>query len=72
MTLTEFLRLLDERGERYRLNRVRDATMIEIATPGSRWEIEFMDHGGVEIERFVSDGTIAGSEAIPELLSQLD
>jgi hypothetical protein len=51
---------------------VRDATMVEIATPGSRWEVEFMDDGRVEIERFVSDGTIAGSDAIPELLSELD
>ena len=46
--------------------------MVEIATPGGRWEVEFMDDGGVEIERFVSDGTIAGSEAISDLLSELD
>lgn len=72
MILTEFLQLLDERREHYRLNRVRDAIMVEIATPGSRWEVEFMDDGDVEIERFVSDGTIAGSEAISELLSELD
>jgi hypothetical protein len=26
---------------------------------GERWEIEFMEHGGIEIERFTSSGDIA-------------
>jgi hypothetical protein len=72
MTLVEFLAALDERRAPYRLNRVRDAIMVEIATPGQRWEVEFMDDGGVEIEVFASDGTIADANAISELLSALD
>ncbi len=72
MTFVEFLAVLDERRASYRLNRVRDAIMVEIATPGRRWEVEFMDDGGVEIERFESDGTIADSNAITELLAALD
>ena len=31
--------------------------MVEVAVPGQRWEIEFMDDGTVEIEKFISDGT---------------
>jgi hypothetical protein len=72
MTIVEFLSALDHRRAPYRLNRVRDAIMVEVATPGWRWEIEFMDDGGVEVERFASDGTIRDATAIPELLSELD
>lgn len=30
--------------------------MVEVTVPGQRWEIEFMDNGSVEIEKFISDG----------------
>ena len=46
--------------------------MVVIATPGDRWEVEFMDAGGIEIERFHSDGTIVGEEGIGSLLAALD
>jgi len=71
MTLVEFLDALDQRRAAFRLNRVRDAILVEIATPGRRWEVEFMDGGGVEVERFDSDGTIADASAISKLLSEL-
>lgn len=32
--------------------------MIEVAIPGQRWEIEFMENGTIEIEKFISDGKI--------------
>ncbi len=33
-----------------------DAVTVEIATPGQRWEIQFMTNGEIEVEKFVSDG----------------
>jgi hypothetical protein len=32
--------------------------MVEIAVPGQRWEVEFMDDGSIEIEKFISSGQI--------------
>ena len=52
MELTSFLRQLDERRASYRIDRWRDATMLNVFVPGEHWEIEFMDAGGVEVERF--------------------
>lgn len=72
MNLLLFLKTLDERRVPYRLDRRRDALMVVVATPGSRWEVEFMDGGGVEIERFKSDGTIFDDAVIAELLSDLE
>ena len=28
--------------------------MIEVAVPGQRWEIEFMEDGTIDIEKFIS------------------
>ena len=71
MTLSQFLELLDKRRIAYRLDRVRAAVMVVIATPGDRWEVEFMDAGGIEIERFQSDGTILDEDGIGSLLAAL-
>jgi len=30
--------------------------MIEVTVPGQRWEIEFLEDGTVDIEKFISDG----------------
>jgi hypothetical protein len=41
----------------HRLDQYRDdAIMVEVAVPGERWEIEFLDDGTVEAEVFRSDG----------------
>jgi hypothetical protein len=42
--------------------------MVEVALPGWRWEVEFMAHGSVEIERYQSVGGVADQ---PELLEEL-
>ena len=55
----------------YRLDQHRDdAIMVEVAVPGERWEIEFLDDGTVEAEVFVSDGTIRDSHALDDLLTR--
>ena len=43
--------------------------MILVNVPGAYWEIEFLEDGGVDVERFRSDGTISGQEAIEELFT---
>ena len=72
MKLADFLQLLDDRKIPYRLDRARDSVMIHVATPGSRWEVEFMDSGSVEIERFDSDGSIYDETSLPVLLAEFD
>lgn len=55
--LHDFLNKLEERKIYYKLNKVRsESIMVEIAVPGQRWEVEFMDDGSIEIEKFMSDG----------------
>lgn len=54
--LINFLNQLEKNKIFYKLNKVRDeAIMVEIAVPGQRWEVEFMEDGTVEIEKFISD-----------------
>ena len=62
-----FLQKLEDAGIWYRLEHFRDSLTIETAVPGERWEIEFFDDGGVEIERFVSTGKIEGPERLASL-----
>ena len=44
--------------------------MVLVTLPGERWEIEFCSDGTVEVERFVSNGEIAGAEAFQELFAR--
>jgi hypothetical protein len=71
--LLAFLKQLDECRIAYSLKQVReDALMIEVATPGERWEIEFVDNGDdvqIEIERFRSTGNIEDESVLPELFA---
>ncbi|MDQ0176281.1 hypothetical protein [Bacillus chungangensis] len=54
--LINFLNQLESSHIFYKLNKVRnEAIMVEIAVPGQRWEVEFMEDGTVEIEKFISD-----------------
>ncbi len=39
--LIGFLERLEEKKIYYKLNKVRDAIMVEVAIPGERWEVEF-------------------------------
>ena len=57
--LLRFLNMLEEKKIYYQLNKVRDeAIMVEIAVPGQHWEVEFMEDGSIEIEKFISPGKI--------------
>lgn len=55
--LLHFLNQLEQNKIFYKLDKVRDAAvMVEIALPGQRWEVEFMEDDTIEIEKFISDG----------------
>ncbi|PIC57327.1 hypothetical protein CSV80_10100 [Sporosarcina sp. P12(2017)] len=59
--LNDFLNELEERKIFYNLSKVRsEAIMVEV--PGQRWEVEFMDDGSIEIEKFISDGGVLYDE----------
>jgi hypothetical protein len=49
--------------------------MVQVATPGKRWELEFMDEDWpelVQVEQFKSDGVIGAAEAVEILLRELE
>lgn len=53
--LNKFLNILKDNKIFYRLSKIRhESIMVEVAVPGQRWEIEFMDNGTVEIEKFLA------------------
>ncbi|NRF96276.1 hypothetical protein HQN89_36530 [Paenibacillus frigoriresistens] len=55
--LISFLNKLEDKHIFYKLSKIRnEAILVEVAVPGQRWEIEFMDDGTVEVEKFISDG----------------
>lgn len=69
--LLSFLSNLEDKKIAYSLNHIRDeAVMVELAVPGERWEIEFLSDGSVEVERFVSTGSLCGEEALSELFEK--
>lgn len=65
--LLEFLEKLDEYKIYYKLNKVRESIMIEIAVPGQRWEVEFLSDGDIQIEKFISEGVIYGETELDYL-----
>lgn len=69
--LIAFLSNLEQKGINYTLDHNRDqAIMVIVAVPGDRWEIEFLDNGSVEIERFTSNGEICGEEVLSDLFAR--
>lgn len=56
--LMTFLEELEDRDIYYKLNKIRDAVLVEVVVPGERWEVEFFRDGSVVIEKFVSDGIL--------------
>ncbi len=68
--LIEFLDLLDDKRIYYRLNRIRDSIMIEIAVPGQRWEVEFMVDGSVVVEKFISSGQLFNEDELSVLFRE--
>lgn len=70
--LIDFLEKLEEKKIYYKLNKVRDAIMVEVAVPGERWEIEFFANGNIEVEKFVGNGEILDADEIEKLFTDFD
>jgi hypothetical protein len=69
--LTAFLERLDEARIPYTLHHSRDnAVMVCAFAPGEYWEIEFMDDGEIDIERYVSNGKIDDESVLEELFAK--
>jgi hypothetical protein len=65
-----FLNKLEENNIFYKLNKIREeAIMVEVVVPGQRWEMEFMEDGTVEIEKFISDGSYYDAKELLALFS---
>ena len=65
--LIDFLDKLESNKIYYKLNKVREGIMVEVAVPGERWEVEFFSEGDVQIEKFISEGEIFNATEIDVL-----
>lgn len=70
--LIDFLDKLEEKKIYYKLNKVRDAIMVEIAIPGERWEVEFFADDSVEVEKFISNEEILDEKELEQLFIDCD
>jgi hypothetical protein len=66
--LLTLLQRLDKAKISYQLRHSRsDAIMVVAFAPGQYWEIEFLQDGDIDIERFRSDGEIDDESVLQEL-----
>ena len=66
-----FLHRLDAAKIHYILGHYRDdAVSVKIAVPGERWEVDFLDDGSVDVERFASNGEIYDESMLDELFAK--
>ena len=63
----DFLDALEERQIYYTLTKVSENILVVIAVPGQRWEVEFLKDGGIQVEKFISEGCILDESALQEL-----
>ena len=65
-----FLRRLEKAKIAYQLRHSReDAIMVRINVPGERWEVEFLEDGDIDVERFRSNGKIYDESMLAELFA---
>ncbi|MEI6232275.1 MAG: hypothetical protein WCT04_04445 [Planctomycetota bacterium] len=68
--LTDFLQRLKDAKIFHSFDRYRDdAISVRIVVPGQRWEVDFLDDGSVDVERFISNGELHGDEVFAELFN---
>jgi len=69
--LLNFLRDLKRAKIHFELAHYRDdAVSVQVAVPGERWEVDFLEDGDVDVERFVSNGHIDDESAFAELFAK--
>jgi hypothetical protein len=68
--LLAFLERLDQARVPYQMRHSReDALMVIAFAPGQYWEIEFLEDGDIDIERYRSDGRIDDDSILEELFA---
>jgi hypothetical protein len=66
--LLTFLERLDDAQIPYWMDHSRDdAVMVTASAPGEYWEIEFLENGEIEIERYRSNGAIYDASTLEEI-----
>ena len=69
--LLAFLNRLEEAKIFFALKRNRyDAVSVEIRVPGEYWEVDFLNDGSVDVERFKSDGEVDEESVLEELFAE--
>ena len=69
--LLAFLERLDQEKISYTLEHSRDdAIMVSVVTPGEYWEVEFLKDGGIDVERYVSNGEIYDESILTEFFAK--
>ena len=68
--LLAFLERLEQVKVAYTLRHSReDALMVVAYAPGEYWEIDFLQSGEIEIERYRSDGHIADASVLEQIFA---
>jgi hypothetical protein len=71
LRLAIFLGRLRKTSIHFTVTMVRKgAIMVEISVPGERWEVEFLEDGAVDVERFVSTGKLQDDSVLDELFAR--
>ncbi len=68
--LVSFLEELEEKDIYYKLNKIRDAILVEVVIPGERWEVEFFQDDSIVVEKFVSDGILYDEKELEVLFRE--
>ncbi|WP_207652730.1 hypothetical protein [Desulfosporosinus sp. FKA] len=69
--MNNFLNDLKENKIHFRLNKIRSESItVEVAVPRQRWEIDFMEDGTINVEKFFSDGTIYADDELKLLFNE--
>ncbi len=70
-TLQSIFGTLEEAAIDFTVARNRDdAVSIHAVVPGERWEIDVLDDGTVDFERFVSDGEVLDDRALKQSIAR--
>ena len=69
--LMAIIRALREAQIHYRVDQNRyDGISIAATVPGERWEIDVLEDGEVDFERFVSDGGVKDEEVMNQAIAK--
>jgi hypothetical protein len=69
--LMSIIRALEEAQIHYIVTHYRsDAVSIQATVPGERWEIDVLEDGDVDFERFVSAGGVTGETVMNQFIAR--